>query len=117
MAIELRNSGGAPTDVLTGYSIDFVWKSTSFDRMQAAMRTFAVDDTSVSAYIYHKLLGHEIQLQNVRCTLPRKFSAKGLPELNHSQSFAVKMVLEKSLSLIQGPPGTGKEIKKRRRKV
>jgi hypothetical protein len=26
-----------------------VWKSTSFDRMQAAMRTFAVDDTSAAS--------------------------------------------------------------------
>jgi regulator of nonsense transcripts 1 len=27
-----------------------LWKSTSFDRMQAAMKTFAVDETSVSGY-------------------------------------------------------------------
>lgn len=30
--------------------MDFVWKSTSFDRMQTAMKTLAVDDTSVSGY-------------------------------------------------------------------
>jgi len=40
--------------LLQGYMIEFVWKSTSFDRMQAAMKTFAVDDTSVSGYLYHK---------------------------------------------------------------
>ena len=37
-----------------GYMIEFVWKSTSFDRMQGALKTFAVDDTSVSGYLYHK---------------------------------------------------------------
>jgi hypothetical protein len=27
--------------------------------MQAALKTFAIDEMSVSGYIYHKLLGHE----------------------------------------------------------
>ncbi len=39
---------GVPIDVNHNFSVDFVWKSTSFDRMQAAMKTFAVDETSVS---------------------------------------------------------------------
>lgn len=39
---------GVPVDVTHGLSVDFVWKSTSFDRMQSAMKTFAVDETSVS---------------------------------------------------------------------
>jgi len=39
---------GVPVDVNHGFSVDFVWKSTSFDRMQSAMKTFAVDETSVS---------------------------------------------------------------------
>lgn len=33
-----------------------------------------------------------------------------MPELNHSQVYAVKSVLQKPLSLIQGPPGTGKTV-------
>jgi regulator of nonsense transcripts 1 len=37
-----------------------VWKAVSFDRMQNALKTFAVDDTSVSGYLYHMLLGHEV---------------------------------------------------------
>ena len=41
--------------------------------MQAAMKTFAVDETSVSGYIYHKLLGHDVEEQNVKCTLPKRF--------------------------------------------
>ena len=118
-------------------------------RMQYAMKTFAVDETSVSGYIYHKLLGHEVEEQNVKCTLPKRyiylslffvlitvklvsrhghclesslyffllqhlilklplfpsrFSAPGLPELNHSQVYAVKTVLQRPLSLIQVRP-------------
>lgn len=70
-------------------------------RMQAAMKTFAVDETSVWGYIYHKLLGHEVEDVVLKCTLPKRFSAPGLPELNHSQVYAVKTVLQRPLSLIQ----------------
>ncbi|GLU05472.1 hypothetical protein SLE2022_225730 [Rubroshorea leprosula] len=110
VALELRAGQGVPVDVNHGFSVDFVWKSTSFDRMQGAMKTFAVDETSVSGYIYHHLLGHEVEVQMVRNTLPRRFGAPGLPELNASQVFAVKSVLQKPISLIQGPPGTGKTV-------
>ncbi|KAI8546748.1 hypothetical protein RHMOL_Rhmol07G0143600 [Rhododendron molle] len=110
VALELRASQGVPVDVNHGFSVDFVWKSTSFDRMQGAMKSFAVDETSVSGYIYHHLLGHEVEVQMVRNTLPRRFGAPGLPELNASQVFAVKSVLQKPISLIQGPPGTGKTV-------
>ncbi|KAG6507486.1 hypothetical protein ZIOFF_032834 [Zingiber officinale] len=110
VALELRASQGVPVDLSHGFSVDFVWKSTSFDRMQGAMKTFAVDETSVSGYIYHHLLGHEVEQQIVRNTLPRRFGAPGLPELNASQVFAVKSVLQKPISLIQGPPGTGKTV-------
>ncbi|XP_074269796.1 regulator of nonsense transcripts 1 homolog [Silene latifolia] len=110
VALELRASQGVPVDINHGFSVDFVWKSTSFDRMQSAMKSFAVDETSVSGYIYHHLLGHEVEMQMVRNTLPRRFGAPGLPELNASQVFAVKSVLQKPLSLIQGPPGTGKTV-------
>ena len=72
-----------------------------FCRMQAAMKTFAVDETSVSGYIYHKLLGHEVEDVVIKCQLPKRFSAPGLPELNHSQVYAVKTVLQRPLSLIQ----------------
>ncbi|KAK0530268.1 ATP-dependent RNA helicase [Tilletia horrida] len=110
VGVELRRSDGVPDHCTHQFSVDFVWKSTSFDRMQYAMKTFAVDEQSVSGYIYHKLLGHEVEPVTLRTAMPKRFSAPGLPELNHSQVFAVKSVLQKPLSLIQGPPGTGKTV-------
>ena len=101
VGLELRRSDDTPVDINHNFSIDFVWKSTSFDRMQLAMKTFAVDESSVSGYIYHRLLGHEIESQILKTQMPKRFSAPNLPELNHSQVFAVKSVLQKPLSLIQ----------------
>uniref|UniRef100_A0A8C4WWS0 UPF1 RNA helicase and ATPase n=1 Tax=Eptatretus burgeri TaxID=7764 RepID=A0A8C4WWS0_EPTBU len=110
IAIELRSSTGVPVECTHNFQVDFVWKSISFDRMQSALKTFAVDETSVSGYIYHKLLGHEVDDVVVKCVLPKRFTAPGLPDLNHSQVYAVKTVLQRPLSLIQGPPGTGKTV-------
>lgn len=93
-----------------GYSIDFVWKSTSFDRMQAALKKFALDEESISSYLYHRILGHEVDPPNLRVEIPSSLSAPGLPELNYSQTQAVRNVLQSPLSLIQGPPGTGKTV-------
>ncbi|KAI9298215.1 hypothetical protein K502DRAFT_336765 [Neoconidiobolus thromboides FSU 785] len=108
IGLELKKTEGVPMECTLNFSIEFVWKSTSFDRMQTAMKTFALDETSVSNYIYHKLLGHDLESQTIRTQIPKKFQAKNLPELNHSQINAVKCVLQKPLSLIQGPPGTAK---------
>lgn len=58
---------------------------SSSTRMQSALKTFAVDETSVSGYIYHKLLGHEVEDVVIKCQLPKRFTAQGLPDLNHSQ--------------------------------
>lgn len=134
VAIELKSNAGVPSECTHNFVVDFVWKSTSFDRyanillwihfscmclvlcfsiesdyhepfyrMQAALKTFAVDETSVWGYIYHKLLGHEVEDVVIKCQLPKRFSVPNLPELNHSQVYAVKTVLQRPLSLIQVP--------------
>lgn len=60
--------------------------------MQSALKTFAVDETSVSGYIYHKLLGHEVEDVVIKCQLPKRFTAQGLPDLNHSQVKREKVI-------------------------
>lgn len=69
--------------------------------MQTALRRFAVDEQSVSGYIYHRLLGHDVEDVIFKCQLPRHFSAPNLPELNRSQVYAVRHALQRPLSLIQ----------------
>ncbi|KAM7189061.1 regulator of nonsense transcripts 1 [Rhypophila sp. PSN 637] len=113
VTLELRKSANdksVPTECTHNFSADYVWKATSYDRMQSAMKTFAVDEMSVSGYIFHKLLGHEVAVAPMKTQMPKKFHVPGLPELNNSQVAAIKHVLSTPLSLIQGPPGTGKTV-------
>jgi regulator of nonsense transcripts 1 len=42
--------------------------------------------------------------------MPKHLSVPGLPELDHSQVYAVRTVLQTPISLIEGPPGTGKTV-------
>ena len=37
IAIELRSSVGAPVEIPHNFQVDFVWKSTSFDRYANAL--------------------------------------------------------------------------------
>lgn len=110
VGLELRSGQNAPVDCSVGFGVDFQWKGTSFERMQAALKTLAVDDTCISAFLFHSLLGHDVAPQVLKVAQPKRYHAPGLPELNHSQQAAVKEVLRRPLSLIQGPPGTGKTV-------
>ncbi|SBT79122.1 regulator of nonsense transcripts 1, putative [Plasmodium malariae] len=64
IALELRILGTADgpwvDNITTGFSVEFVWKSTAYDRMLLALNEFAYNSYSLSGYLYHKLLGHDI---------------------------------------------------------
>lgn len=79
--------------------------------MNLALKNLAVDEHCISGYLYQKLLGHEVDDVLIKSAqMPKRFSAPGLPELNHSQVFAVRSALQRPLCTIQGPPGTGKTV-------
>ena len=103
-------NGKPPADAEGKYTVEFVWKSTSFDRQKQALKIFLKDETSLSNYIFYKILGYNTQDQYINAKIPTQLSVPGLPELNHYQLDAVKKVLTTPLTLIQGPPGTGKTV-------
>lgn len=109
VGLEMYRSS-VPSEYTNGYSVDFLWKGTSYERAQLALLSFASDETSCSGYIYHKLLGHQVDDHTLSVELPTKLNAPGLPTLNESQQDAVRKVLQRPLSLVQGPPGTGKTV-------
>lgn len=109
--LELKpNKTPPPTHLNTGFTAEFVWKGTSYDRMQEAMKKFAVVKKSISGFLYYKILGHDVPDLEFDVSMPEQFSIPHFTQLNVSQANAVKHVLQRPLSLIQGPPGTGKTV-------
>jgi regulator of nonsense transcripts 1 len=51
ICLELKNSKGAPTEPDLRFTVEFIWKSTSFDRMRLALKIFQRDESSVSNYM------------------------------------------------------------------
>ena len=69
--------------------------------MQAALKNLAVDDTSLSGYLYHRLLGHDVEPQvlktNATASAAKSAGVPGLPDLNPSQAAAVRAVVQQPL--------------------
>ena len=118
VGIELsRDHKKAPADCTHSFEVDFVWKSTSYDRytyfrsvwtlltflcsMQSAMREFAINENSVSSFLYHSLLGHTADAELLRVNMPKRFAVPGLPG-KYAINLINQSIRSKSLS---GPCG------------
>ncbi|GEQ66483.1 hypothetical protein JCM33374_g146 [Metschnikowia sp. JCM 33374] len=99
-----------PTHATVGFTVEFMWKGIPYARMLTAVKKFATDEKSVSAHLYHTILGHEVVDVEFNSDVPKNFSVPGLTVLNASQQKALQSAVRKPLSLIQGPPGTGKTV-------
>jgi regulator of nonsense transcripts 1 len=93
------------------FSLKLVFNPVTYERMRNALRTMASDETSLSAYLFHRLLGQtNVQPPPMKSAPVTDIAVPHLPRLNGSQAAAVRKVLGSHLSLIQGPPGTGKTV-------
>ena len=45
----------------------------TLSRMRAAVHKFAIDKTSMNAYLYHRLLGHLVEERPIGCKLPKRY--------------------------------------------
>jgi regulator of nonsense transcripts 1 len=109
--LEMKRGQIYPIHQKTGFTVEFDWKPVCFDRMQEALKIFAVNEASISGPLYHHVLGHNLKQPPLQSNLPQDISGPpGLPSLNNSQTIAVRETFNQHLSLIQGPPGTGKTI-------
>ena len=74
ICLEVKNAKGVPQDPDVKYIVEFVWKSTSFDRMKQALKIFLKDETSLSNYIFYKILGYNTQDQYINANIPKQLS-------------------------------------------
>ena len=120
MELSTHSAKSAPTDLCTGFEVEFVWKATSFDRMKTALRKFSSvrlftsrsGSEDLDPLLANVILGNltDLDIPVLPIELPNEMSVPGLSPPNPSQVHAIRTALTRPISLIQGPPGTGKTV-------
>ncbi|KAH0794228.1 regulator of nonsense transcripts 1 [Histomonas meleagridis] len=101
-----RESHEPPTGQM--YTIQFLWKGTSYKRMQRSLKEFTkADSTIIHPLIKDIILGKTVRMNREKLII-KSFAVPELPVLNDSQKEAIQYSIEHPFTLIQGPPGTGK---------
>jgi len=77
ICLELKNSRIPPCSDISRFTVEFVWKSTSFDRMKLALKIFLKDENSISEYIFFKILGYNTSEQFLKNAIPKHLSVPG----------------------------------------
>ena len=97
--------------ITTGFSVEFVWNSVTFDRMVKGIKKFVNNHNSISLTLYETILGKKKEENNRGNADSKKLVRHPMmPKLNEFQKDAVEHALNNPLTLIQGPPGTGKSL-------
>lgn len=58
VCLELFSSATPPQSDYP-YKVEFVWKPTSYHRMKKGLKKFENENTSISSYLYHTILGQK----------------------------------------------------------
>jgi regulator of nonsense transcripts 1 len=64
ICLELKSPSKPPDS--SKFTVEFVWKSTSFDRMKLALKVLLKDENSISEYIFFKILGYNTSEQYLK---------------------------------------------------
>lgn len=61
--------------------------------MKKGLRKFESENTSISSYLYHTILGQKWDKNEFNFYIPEDLSAPGLPDLNYYQREAIRKAL------------------------
>jgi regulator of nonsense transcripts 1 len=79
----VSSSGKVPLHLAHNFTVEFVWKPTSFQRMEMAMRAFATKPDAMSMFLFRRLLGFPIAVDGLGQQAPSASSAAAGAEGAH----------------------------------
>lgn len=92
------------------FSIEFVYKPTSFERMKKALVEIKINKKLKENKNIGIILGEKKKPKEKQKKKEKLLNTPGTPPLNQFQLKAVLEAVGKNFTIIQGPPGTGKTV-------